>query len=343
MAPGVTVHHVTAGPPCEVPKDEMFPYMDAFARELVAAWNEDPPDIAHTHFWMSGYAGTRAAWAVGVPIVHTFHALGVVKRRHQAEADTSPAGRLQAEADLLQHADRVVATCTDERRELLALGADPSRISIVPCGVDLHHFVPSPPRTDGRFRVLSLGRVVPRKGVDDVIRAIARVPDSELVVAGGPTAQALSLDPEIGRLRRLAAELGVADRVRFVGRVDRDHVPQVIADCDVAVCVPWYEPFGIVPVEVMACGRPVVVSSVGGLTDTVADGRTGLVVPPRDPAALAGALRRLQRDPNLRMRLGNGGVDRTRSSYSWRVVAESTARVYREVLGSRIARTGVPS
>jgi type III pantothenate kinase len=343
MSPGVTVHHVNAGPPSEVPKDEMFPFMDAFARELATAWNDDRPDIVHTHFWMSGYAGTRAAWALGVPIVHTFHALGVVKRRHQAEADTSPPARLQAEVDLLHHADHIVATCTDERRELLALGADPARISVVPCGVDLDHFTPAEPRAGGRLRVLSLGRLVPRKGVDDVIRAIALVDDAELVVAGGPAADAMDLDPEVCRLRALARGLGVGDRVTFAGRVDRDHVPAVIRACDVAVCVPWYEPFGIVPVEVMACGRPIVVSSVGGLTDTVVDGRTGLVVRPRDVAGLASALRRLQADPALRARLGHAGAERARSSYSWEVVADATAAVYRLVLGSRVQRSEVPS
>ncbi len=343
MAPGVTVHHVSAGPPCEVPKDELFPYMDAFARELVKAWNDDRPDVVHTHFWMSGYAGTRAAWAVDVPVVHTFHALGVVKRRHQAEADTSPPARLQAEVDLLHHADHVVATCSDERRELLALGADPRRISVVPCGVDLSRFTPEPPRPSGRLRVLSLGRLVPRKGVDDVIRAMALLDDAELLVAGGPAPEALALDPEVTRLSALAEELGVADRVTFSGRVERDQVPDLIAGCDVAVCVPWYEPFGIVPVEVMACGRPVIVSSVGGLTDTVVDGSTGSVVPPRDPAALASALRSMQSDPAMRARLGEAGRERTCASYSWQVVAEATAAVYRTVLTAARAHTEVPS
>jgi len=343
MAPGVTVHHVSAGPPCEVPKDELFPFMDAFARELVDAWDDDRPDIVHTHFWMSGYAGTRAAWALDVPVVHTFHALGVVKRRHQAEADTSPPGRLQAEVDLLHQADHIVATCTDERRELLDLGADPERISIVPCGVDLSRFTPAPPLGDGPLRVLSLGRLVPRKGVDDVIRAIALVEGAELVVAGGPSPDALELDPEVERLSGLARDLGVADRVTFVGRVDRGGVPEAISQCDVAVCVPWYEPFGIVPVEVMACGRPVVVSRVGGLTDTVVDGRTGMVVPPQDPAALAAALGTLQRDPDLRRRLGEAGRQRTCDRYSWQVVAEETAEVYRSVLASTGAHTEVPS
>lgn len=337
LAPGVVVNHIAAGPPAEVPKDELFPYMDSFADRLSDAWAEAPPDVVHTHFWMSGYAGVQAARRHHLPVAHTFHALGVVKRRHQGAADTSPRNRLAVESQLLRSVDRVIATCEDEVRELVALGADPTRISVVPCGVDLASFTPSAPRRHQRLRVLSLGRLVPRKGVDDVIRAVASIPDAELTVAGGPTADTLVLDPEVGRLAALAEALGAAGRVRFVGRVDRADVPRLIAEHDLAVCVPWYEPFGIVPIEIMASGRPVVVSSVGGLVDSVVDGVTGLVVPPRDPAALARAIARLAADPPLRRRLGTAGAARSRERYSWEVIAEQVEQVYRLLVNSGVS------
>ncbi len=328
LAPGVTVHHVAAGPPAEVPKDELFPYMDTFADGLAQVWAESPPDVVHSHFWMSGYAAVQAAQRHHLPVAHTFHALGVVKRRHQGAADTSPPNRLAVESQLLHSVDRVIATCQDEVRELVDLGADPNRISVVPCGVDHGAFTPKRPIRHDRLRVLSLGRLVPRKGVDDVIRAVAAVRDVELTVAGGPTPDALSLDPEVCRLSGLAERLGVADRVRFVGRVAREEVPQVIAAHDLAVCVPWYEPFGIVPIEIMASGRPVVVSAVGGLVDSVVDEVTGLVVPPRNPAALARSIARLAADPLLRHRLGTAGAARGREQYSWDVIAEQVEQAY---------------
>jgi glycosyltransferase involved in cell wall biosynthesis len=145
-----------------------------------------------------------------------------------------------------------------------------------------------------------VSRLVPRKGIDDVVATLPRLPGTELLVAGGPPAAALGDDAEAGRLRALARELGVADRVRLLGAVARCDVPPLLRSADVVACVPWYEPFGIVPVEAMACGTPVVGSAVGGLLDTIDDRRTGLLVPPRDPGAVAGAVARLLDNPSLR-------------------------------------------
>ena len=137
FAPGVTVHHVDAGPPRAVPKDELLPHMTEFADRLTEEWAARRPAIAHAHFWMSGMASLEAAWRLGIPVVQTFHALGVVKRRHQGSADTSPADRLAIERDVAAAADRIVATCTDEVFELLRIGADRRRIAVVPSGVEL--------------------------------------------------------------------------------------------------------------------------------------------------------------------------------------------------------------
>ncbi len=335
MAPGVSVHHVDAGPAEPVPKDELFGHMPRFAAELQRAWRGAPPDVVHTHFWMSGWAGVHAARPLGVPVVHTFHALGVVKRRHQGERDTSPPERQGVERSLLHDCERVVATCSDEVFELVQLGAVRHRPAVVPCGVDTRRFRPEgpvEPRAAGRHRVVVVGRLVERKGVADVIRALAEVPGAELVVAGGPDAARLADDPEIARLRSVAVAAGVADRVQLRGRVDRDHLPALLRSADVVACVPWYEPFGIVPLEAMACGVPVVASAVGGLVDTVVDGVTGLHVPPRDPAALAGALRALLGDTTRRAAMGRAGVERVRARYTWARVAAATLEVYRDVL-----------
>ncbi len=340
MAPGVTVDHVMAGPPEAVPKDELLPYMDAFAADLHRQWRARRPDVVHAHFWMSGLAALAAARPLGVPVVLTFHALGVVKRRHQGERDTSPDGRHELERTLVRDADRVVATCTDEVFELLRLGGDRKRITVVPCGVDLTTFHPgvaAEPRTPGLRRVVCVGRLVERKGVGNAIEALGLLraaggPDTELVVAGGPDAHELDRDPEVARLREVAAAAGVADRVVFRGRVGRDALPALLRSADVAVCVPWYEPFGIVPLEAMACGVPVVASAVGGIIDTVVHGRTGVHVPPRRPDVLAEELADLLTDPERLSALGRAGASRARAKYSWDRVAAQTLQSYEDLL-----------
>ena len=353
MSPGVTVDHVMAGPPSTLSKDDLLPYMDDFAADLHRQWSARRPDVVHAHFWMSGRAALAAARPLGIPVVMTFHALGVVKKRHQGARDTSPAGRLEVEAQLVRDADRVVATCTDEVFELLRLGGDRRRISVVPCGVDLTTFHPGvqpEQRPEGRRRVVCVGRLVERKGVGNAIEALGRMradggPDTELVVAGGPDASELGSDPEVARLREVAARAGVADRVVFRGRVGREDLPALFRSADVAVCVPWYEPFGIVPLEAMACGVPVVASAVGGMLDTVVDGVTGTLVTPRDPVALAEVVGSLLDAPSRRAEFARAGLHRVRSCYSWDRIAADTAAVYEQTvrpLGASVDAMSVP-
>jgi glycosyltransferase involved in cell wall biosynthesis len=342
LAPGVVVHHVDAGPPRPVPKDELLPHMDDFAAALARSWRHRRPDVVHAHFWMSGLASVAASRRLDLPVVQTFHALGVVKRRHQGKKDTSPPEREPVERRLLDQVDRVLATCTDEVFELARLGADLDRVKVVPCGVDRHLFHPVgpvEPRPPGGKRIVVVSRLVERKGVGNAVVALAQVPGTELVVAGGPAAGALADDAEARRLMELARSLGIADRVHLRGRVDRAGLAPLLRSADALVCVPWYEPFGIVPLEAMACGVPVVASAVGGLVDTVVHGVTGIHVPPRSPDELARALRGLLADPQLCRRLGRTGAQRARSRYSWARVARSTLESYCEVLEPAPAAT----
>jgi glycosyltransferase involved in cell wall biosynthesis len=313
--------------------------MAAFARDLRRRWSTAAPDLVHAHFWMSGLAAVAAADALPqpVPVVQTFHALGSVKKRHQGAADTSPPGRIDLERGLCRDVRHVVATCTDEVFELRRLGLPSDRVSIVPCGVDTTVFTPRgpvAPRSE-RPRLLVLGRLVERKGQDDAVRALAAVPEAELVVVGGPPADELDADPEVRRLRAVAAEAGVVDRLVFTGAVSRSEVPAWVRSADVVLAVPWYEPFGITPLEAMACGRPVVATAVGGLVDSVADGVTGDLVPPRDPAALGAVLAALLGDPDRRAAYCAAGIARVRARYRWSRVVADTESVYRQVLAAR--------
>ena len=329
---GYTVEHVPAGPPTDVPKDELLRYMPRFGDYLAARWVSDAYDLVHAHFWMSGVAAVAAAGVQGLPVIQTFHALGTVKRRQQGARDTSPRSRISQETELCRTVDHLIATCRDEVRELQGLGVNEGRVSVVPCGVDVHSFVPAPAPAHRRPRLLFLGRLVERKGVGNAIEALAALPGAELVIAGGPARDALGADPEVARLLALAVSHGVADRVRLIGRVSRSEVPRLMQSADIVVAVPWYEPFGIVPLEAMACGRPVVGSAVGGLLDTVVPGKTGELVPPRRPDLLAKALEALLADPDRRTAYGRAGLARATRLYRWERVAAETEAVYESVL-----------
>ncbi len=189
---GAVVEHVPAGPAHAVPKDELLPYMPAFGAWLEHAWARERPDVVHAHFWMSGMASRIGAHPHGVPVVQTFHALGTVKRRHQGRLDTSPPERVGIERQIGRGCARVLATCTDEVQELAELGVPPRHVSVVPCGVDAGQFRPGVP-PEGvparrkRHRLLACGRLVPRKGYDQAIQALAGIPDAELLIAGGPS------------------------------------------------------------------------------------------------------------------------------------------------------------
>ncbi|MFF1385083.1 glycosyltransferase [Arthrobacter sp. NPDC058288] len=347
ILPRLEVVHIVAGPARHVPKDGLLPYMDRLAEGIAEDWEGRQPDIVHAHFWMSGLAALDAARRSGtnIPVVQTFHALGTVKRRHQGAEDTSPQQRRWLEPAVGRSADRIIATCSDEVFELKAMGIDTAKISIAPCGVDLDLFRgsgPAEPRLR-RHRILSVGRLVPRKGVDLVIRALPLLRDAGfddvelLIVGGGGGAAALGTDPEARRLAELARELGVENHVTLRGQVPRGDMPGILRSADAVVCTPWYEPFGIVPLEAMACGVPVVAAAVGGLTDTVVDGATGLHVPPRNPAAIARAVARLLAGPELRRELGLAGLQRARSRYSWDRVAAETEKAYQQALAATAA------
>ena len=336
VQPRLEVVHVDAGPATHVPKDELLPFMEALADGVVQDWGRTPPDIVHGHFWMSGIAALNAARSepegFRVPVVQTFHALGTVKRRHQGADDTSPPERRFLEPSVGRSADRIIATCSDEVFELKAMGIDTAKVSIAPCGVDLDLFTSEGPADarSGPHRILSVGRLVPRKGVDLVIRSLpylkaAGFADVELLIVGGGER---GQDPEAQRLLGLAHDLGVADQVELRGQVPREAMPAIFRSADAVACTPWYEPFGIVPLEAMACGIPVVAAAVGGLTDSVVDHRTGLHVPPKDPAAIAEAVAMLLASPALRAKLGRAGERRAKARFSWNRVAAETEKAY---------------
>lgn len=337
LSPGVVVERIPAGEPRRVPKNELLPCMAMFGELLRQRWKDWMPDIVHSHYWMSALAALTAADG-RFPVVHTYHSLGTVKRRHLGAADTSPIERIPVEKAIGQSVTQIIATCRSEAEELMSMGIGRNRISIVPCGVDLHRFNPGGGEAQRehkpRRRVLTAGRLMEYKGFDLLIQALPHLPDIELVIAGGPPAPSLIRDAEARRLQKLAERLGVGNRVTFLGQVLRQDMPILMRSADVVACTPWFEPFGLVPLEAMACGTPVLVTAVGGLADTVEDGVNGTKVPPRDVTSLVHALHVLLNDADLRQQLAATGLARVRAQYGWTRISDETEKVYRTVTES---------
>ncbi|GAB3549027.1 glycosyltransferase family 1 protein [Noviherbaspirillum agri] len=346
--PGVRVVHVPAGPAHFIPKEAMLPHMEQFGRFMIrfARRQKITYDLMHANFFMSGMVAQQVKRVLGIPYVITFHALGRVRRLNQKEADAFPDVRFTIEEDLMRDADRIIAECPQDKRDMEQhYGAPSERIDIVPCGFDPEEFWPV--TLDARqqlgldrdeFIVLQLGRMVPRKGVDNVIRAVAqlrhdyKVPARLLVVGGNAEKPDPVATPELGRLMALANSLDIQHAVTFTGQRQRSQLRYYYSAANVFATTPWYEPFGITPVEAMACGTPVVGTAVGGIKTTVVDGETGYLVPPNDPKALAERLALLQRQPHLAQRMGWAGMRRAHQQFTWRNVAENIAAIYERVL-----------
>jgi glycosyltransferase involved in cell wall biosynthesis len=352
--PGVRVIHVPAGPASVIPKEGLLQYMNAFTGFMLRfiARRSEPYALVHANFWTSGLVAADLKAALDLPFIITFHALGRVRRKHQGEADGFPDARFAIEDRIVSEADHVIAECPQDETDLIELyGADPARIRIIPCGFDPLELWPMDKEAaraelgfaTGEFLVLQLGRMVRRKGVDNTIAGFARLgsgdrPARLLVVGGESEVPDPQLTPEIGRLQEVARQEGVAQRVQFLGRRDRSELRLIYNAADVFVTTPWYEPFGITPLEAMACATPVVGAAVGGIKHTVIHGETGYLVPPRDPNALGLRLTRLLRDPEKRRRMGRRAFDHVTANFTWAEVNTRIAGLYEEVLAGTAAR-----
>lgn len=346
---GVRIIHVPAGPPSPVRKENMLGFMGEFTAFVLQACRCKPYDLLHANFFMSGLVAADVKAVLGTPFVVTFHALGRVRRLYQLETDSFPEERLAIEDRIIAEADRIIAECPQDEEDLIRLyDADPEKITIVPCGFDPGEFWPVDKAAarvalgldpDERL-ILQLGRMVPRKGVETAIRGLGRLRaqhgiSARLLVVGGESDDAdAQITPEIGRLRKIASAEGLDQEVNFVGRRGRDQLRYYYSAADLFVTTPWYEPFGITPVEAMACGTPVVGSNVGGIKFTVRDGENGYLVPPNDPEALAERIAHLYQNPKLLSVLSRQAVRRANDLFTWQRVTGAVADLYEEVLSA---------
>lgn len=341
--PGVRVVHVPAGPAAFVRKEDLLPLMPEFAAFVQTFAAAERYDVVHAHFFMSGLVAMQLKGALGLPFVITFHGLGLVRRLHQGAADEFPSARIAIEREIVRLADVIVAESPDDRHNLVTLyDAEPHKTLIVPCGFAPDDFWPIAPRFARRALglptgvpvLLSVCRLVPRKGIDNVIRALGLLvrrlgmPAQLLVVGGNSDVADPELTPEIGRLRAIASEEGVADRVIFTGRRPRELLKLYYSAADVFVTTPWYESFGMTSIEAMACGTPVVGARVGGLKYSVLDQRSGFLVPPDDPSALADRIEDVCGAPRLAERFASMAVRRAYALYRWERVAHVLVGAY---------------
>ena len=349
----VRVIHVPAGPARRLPKESLLPYMGEFGEYMLSYVREHGMeyDVIHANFFMSAMAALPLARQTRTPLAVTFHALGKVRRRYQASDDRFSDQRFAIEEEIVRVADCIIAECPQDERDLIELySADPERIRMVPCGYDPSELAPIDMPTARQmlgwdpetFYVLQLGRMVPRKGIDNVIRALARLRsaygvDARLCVVGGDLCGASGGDvDEFERLQRIVRDEHLDDYVEFTGSRGRNVLNRYYSAANVFVTTPWYEPFGITPIEAMACRRPVVGADTGGIKYTVVDGQTGYLVPPKDPDALADRLAILARDQSLATRMGQAGALRARKLFTWRRVGTELAGIFAG-LGSRRA------
>jgi glycosyltransferase involved in cell wall biosynthesis len=298
---------------------------------------------------MSGLVAVRLKKEFGIPFVVTFHALGRVRRLHHGATDRFPEVRVPIEDWIAAEADRIIAECPQDHADLTGLyPADRERIAVIPRGFDRAELWPME-RAAARIRLgldpgekilLQLGRLVPRKGIDEAVRALAVLKNRYgvaarlLVVGGNSEAPDPILTPGIGRLMEIARKEGIEDRVVFVGRRGRHALKYYYNAADVFISTPWYEPFGITPVEAMACGTPVIGSKVGGIQSTVVHGVTGYLVPPKDALPVAERIAYLYDHPELFSTFGQQGLHRANQLFTWEAVVEALVRVYEETLSA---------
>ena len=335
VEPGFRVVHVPAGP-VDLPKEELPGVVDTFADGVVERLQADGDVGAiHANYWLSGVAGHRIKHELGLPLVTTFHTLARVKAEM---GDEEPVRREHAEAEVIGCSDAILASCEAEAEQLRRLYHAPAdRIEIVPPGVDHAFFSPGDQR-GARLALglgdhpvlLFVGRIQPLKALDVAIAALSTLAqrDAVLLAVGGPSGAAGA--DEMDRIQRLAEQLGVGDRVRFVPPQPHHLLSTYYRAADVCLVPSRSESFGLVALEAAACGIPVVASAVGGLTTLVDHGRTGFLVDSRDPERFAEAAARVLDDPDLARTMGAAGAARART-YTWSTTAGRLRRIYGDV------------
>ncbi len=351
---GNRIVHIPAGPEVPLPKEELIGHIPSFVEGILefAERKGITYDLVHSHYWMSGMAARELKKAWSVPVVHMFHTLGHMKNRVAGLGEAEGAYRIDGEMAVLDMADRIVAATPAEVAQLQWLyNAQKTKIVVIPPGVDLSRFYPIPKDEAKEFtgvpkeqhNILFVGRIEPLKGIDTLIRAMALMeanhkdileeqPICVAIIGGDPGASPETMSAEMSRLQALRLEYGVKEMVNFLGKRSQDSLPYYYSGASIVVMPSHYESFGMVALEAMACGTPVVASQVGGLAFLVRDGETGYLTPGDDPDALCKRIVALLKSKPLRDQMGRQAAEYARQ-YSWKNVAEKIQGLYGELVG----------
>lgn len=350
-----------AGPLEFIPRDKLFDYMPEFVQSF-RTWQARQSinyPLIHTNYWLSAWIGLELRKHSQVQLVHTYHSLGAVKYRSVDDLPAIADVRLSVEKQILEEADCVVATSPQEQENMHDLVSKLGNIEVIPCGTDTSNFYLMP-KTEARDRigldphdkiVLYVGRFDPRKGIETAVRAFAKMQSGlgafkpekfKLVVVGGSSHDRTD-GIERARIEQIVQEEGMIEQVIFAGQIGHDLLPLYYSAADVCVIPSHYEPFGLVAIEAMACGTPVVASNVGGLKFTVLPEETGLLVPPKDVAGFAAAIQRILGDEVWARKLRRQASTNVSQRFSWNGVGIQLSDLYRRTLAQSIALEPVAS
>ena len=342
--------YLAAGPECALPREELLQYIPefvgAFKKFQVKAGTNYP--LIHTNYWLSSLVGLHLKQESNIQVVHTYHSIGEVKYRDKADRPSMAETRLTAEREILEQANCVVATSPGEEDTLRSLVSKTGRIKMVPCGTDIDNFRHFP-KAEARTKlglsqteriVLYVGRFDPSKGIDTLVRACAKSKiraggNLRLIIAGGSDSD-LAACQEKNRIQLLVKECSLAGQTWFTGLIGHDRLPLYYAAADVCVVPSYYEPFGLVAIEAMACGTPVVASNVGGLKFTVVPEETGLLVNPKDDAAFAEAIDRIVTNDVWAKKVSKLASAKVQNHFTWTRAAAELSDLYRRLLAESL-------
>lgn len=338
-----------AGPETFIPRDQLFDYMPDFLASFQAfqAKNAVRYPLVHTNYWLSGWVGLQLQQQNNAQLIHTYHSLGAVKYDTMTSKPAIAETRLVIESEILAKADCILATSPQEKETLCDLLSETGRIEVIPCGTtaNFHRF----PKKVAREKLgwaeqdkilLYVGRFAPRKGIETLVKSCAelkqrKVENLKLVIVGGSSLDRLD-GPERHRIEQLVEALELQDQTDFAGRIDHDWLPWYYSAADVCVIPSYYEPFGLVAIEAIACGTPVVASKVGGLRFTIQPEETGLLVPPKDEMALADAIEQVLGDEAWATKLKKQASSGMNQRFSWQNSALQVSDLYRYILARSI-------
>ena len=343
---------LTAGPEEFIPRDRLFEYLPEFVAAFQKFQTKEGTNypLIHTNYWMSAWIGLELRKTSNIQLIHTYHSLGAIKYQSVSNYPAIAQTRLATERQILEQAACVVATSPQEKQHLRSLVSQQGHVEIIPCGTDIENFrvmSKAEARSQLGFKadeqvVLYVGRFDPRKGIETLVRAFAKLkakssnPDKlRLVIVGGSEAGQSDGNERL-RIEGIVEQLGIATQTTFAGRVGHDHLPTYYTAADVCAIPSHYEPFGLVAIEAMGCGTPVVASDVGGLKFTVVPEETGLLVPSQSEVAFAAAIDRILTDDVWAQKLRRQASARVQQNFSWTGAAIQLSDLYRRLLAQSL-------